>query len=95
MKISDILIESDKLLDDAAERKYNELNAAFEKGGEEALAQAMGISVQQLDHAIAEAGYDYGMHADDDRDEIIARVMDDFSVSYADRSATSDNGDLK
>ena len=62
--------------------KYEELNRAYETGGEEGLARAMGISLEQLDHAINEMGFEYGAHADDDRGELIAQVMDDFADQH-------------
>ena len=68
--------------------KYEELNRAYEAGGEEGLARAMGISIQQLDHEINEQGFNMGMHADDDRGELIARVMDDWADQHADGART-------
>ena len=64
---------------------YDKLNDAYYQGGEEALAKAMGISTQQLDHEINEIGYNLGKHADDDREEILAEIMDE----WADQQASS------
>lgn len=54
----------------------DELMTAYEKGGEPALAKAMGISDQELDQEINEYGMEHGLHADDDRDDIIQGVIE-------------------
>jgi len=58
----------------------DELNDAFEKGGEEELAKAMGLSIEELDQEMTEFAMDHNLHMDDDRDEVIhgyiAQVVD-------------------
>ena len=54
----------------------DDLMTAYEKGGEPALAKAMGISDQELDQEINEYGMEHGLHADDDRDDIIQGVIE-------------------
>ena len=54
----------------------DEFMSAYEKGGEPALAKAMGISDQELDQEITEYGMEHGLHADDDRDDIIQGVIE-------------------
>ena len=54
----------------------DEFMTAYEKGGEPALATAMGISDQELDQEITEYGMEHGLHADDDRDDIIQGVIE-------------------
>ncbi len=54
----------------------DEFMTAYEKGGEPALAKAMGISDQELDQEITEYGMEHGLHADDDRDDIIQGVIE-------------------
>lgn len=60
-----------------------ELMTAYEQGGEESLAKEMGITTQELDQEINEMGREHNLHPDDDRDEIIERVVE----------ATVDNAD--
>ena len=54
----------------------DELMTAYEKGGEEGLAKAMGLSIEELDQEINEYGMDHGLHSDDDRDEIVQGVIE-------------------
>jgi hypothetical protein len=58
----------------------DELNDAYEKGGEEELAKAMGLSIEELDQEMTEFAMDHNLHMDDDRDEVIhgyiAQVVD-------------------
>jgi len=54
----------------------DELMTAYEKGGEEELAKAMGLSIEELDQEINEYGMEHGLHADDDRDDIIQGVIE-------------------
>ena len=58
------------------EMMVNQLQSAYDKGGEEALAKEMGLSIEELDREIQEFGMEHGLHADDDRDEIIQSVID-------------------
>jgi hypothetical protein len=59
-----------------ADMMADEFMSAYEKGGEPALAKAMGISDQELDQEITEYGMEHGLHADDDRDDIIQGVIE-------------------
>ena len=76
----------------------DELMTAYEKGGEEGLAKAMGLSIEELDQEINEYGMDHGLHSDDDRDEIVQGVIEqmidnmDEGNAYANavRQATKD-----
>jgi len=58
----------------------DELNDAYEKGGEEELAKVMGLSIEELDQEMTEFAMDHNLHMDDDRDEVIhgyiAQVVD-------------------
>ena len=54
----------------------DEFMTAYEKGGEEGLAKAMGLSIEELDQEINEYGMDHGLHSDDDRDEIVQGVIE-------------------
>jgi hypothetical protein len=59
-----------------ADMMADEFMSAYEKGGEPALAKAMGISDQELDQEINEYGMEHGLHADDDRDDIVQGVIE-------------------
>ena len=61
---------------------YDRLITAYENG-EEDLAEVMGMSMEELDDEINEYGREKGLHADDDRDEIIQGVIED-TVNNAD-----------
>ncbi len=67
------------------EEAYNELMDAYAQGGEEAYAQACGLSMEELDQEMSEIGRDLNLHMDDDRDEILQRHAED----------TVDNADWK
>lgn len=58
------------------EEAYNGLMNALQSGGEEELAKAMGLSIEELDQEINEYGMEHGLHADDDRDDIIQGVIE-------------------
>jgi len=53
------------------EEAYNELMDAYGQGGEEALAQEIGMSIEELDQEMSEYARDHSLHMDDDRDEVI------------------------
>ena len=53
------------------DQAYEELMDALDKGGEEAYAKAVGLSMEELDDEMSEIGREKGLHMDDDRDEII------------------------
>ena len=59
-----------------ADMMADEFMTAYEKGGEEELAKAMGLSIEELDQEINEYGMEHGLHADDDRDDIIQGVIE-------------------
>jgi len=67
------------------EEAYNELMDAYAKGGEEAYAEACGLSMEELDQEMSEISRDLNLHMDDDRDEILQRHAED----------TVDNADWK
>lgn len=50
---------------------YEELMNAYQQGGEEGLCKAIGCTERDLSDQIEEIGREKGLHADDDRDEII------------------------
>ena len=54
-----------------------DMEAAYEKGGEDALAKEMGLSPEELDQEINDCARENGLHPDDDRDECIGMVIDD------------------
>jgi hypothetical protein len=56
--------------------RADDLEDAYERGGESQLARALGITTDQLDDEINEVGYEMGLHADDDREDIIQRIID-------------------
>jgi len=70
------------------ERTEDDLMTAYEKGGESQLARALGITTDQLDDEINEVGYERGLHADDDREDIILDIIrdhaDDNDLSMSD-----------
>ena len=67
------------------EEAYDQLIKAYEDGGEEALAKELSMSIEEFDNEISEFGVEHNLHADDDRDEIIQRYIED----------TVDNADWK
>jgi len=58
------------------EEEYNRLISAYEQGEEE-LAKAMGMSLEQLDQEMTEFAMDRGLHMDDDRDEVVQGYIED------------------
>jgi len=54
-----------------ADMMADEFMSAYEKGGEPALAKAMGMSEEELDQEMSEYGRDHNLHMDDDRDEVV------------------------
>jgi len=65
------------------EEAYEELMNALQSGGEEAYAEACGLSMEELDQEMGEISRDLNLHMDDDRDEIIQRHAED-TVDSAD-----------
>ena len=56
---------------------YEELMGVYDKGGEEALAQELNMSMEDLDDEMSDFARDHNLHMDDDRDEIIQRYVED------------------
>ena len=50
---------------------YEELMRAYDQGGEEAYAKAVGLSMEDLDDEMSDIAREKGLHMDDDRDEIL------------------------
>jgi len=65
------------------EEAYEDLMNALQSGGEEAYAEACGLSMEELDQEMGEISRDLNLHMDDDRDEIIQRHAED-TVDSAD-----------
>jgi len=80
--------EYDESFDASAEQSreeeaYEDLMNALQSGGEEAYAEACGLSMEELDQEMGEISRDLNLHMDDDRDEIIQRHAED-TVDSAD-----------
>lgn len=75
---------TEESFDPGAEPSHqDELMDIYHQSGEEGLADALGLTPEQLDQEINEIGAEHGLHADDDREEIIYKVIDD-TISNAD-----------
>ena len=59
------------------EEAYEELTDVYAKGGEEALAKELTLSMKELDDEMSEWARDHNLHMDDDRDEIIHGYIED------------------
>ena len=59
------------------DQAYEELMGVYDKGGEEALAQELNMSMEDLDDEMSDFARDHNFHMDDDRDEIIQRYVED------------------
>ena len=78
---------AEESFDPSAEPSHqDELMDIYLQNGEEALADALGLTPEQLDQEINEIGFEHGLHADDDREEIIYKIIDD-TISNADIDA--------
>ena len=66
--------------------QQDELLDIYLERGEEALANALGLNLEGLEQEIIEIGFESGLHTDDDREEILYKLIDD-TVSNADRDA--------
>ena len=53
------------------DQAYEDIMNAYQKDGEEGMCKVIGCSIEDLDNEINEIGREKGLHADDDRDEII------------------------
>ena len=67
----------------AEPREYDELMDIYHQIGEEGLADALGLSPEELDREISELAHELDKHADDDREELIIQIIDD-TLSNAD-----------
>jgi len=62
---------------------YDEAMNALDKGGEDALAKHLGMSIEEFDQEINQWCAEHGKHADDDRDDAIQGVVNEL-ISNAD-----------
>ena len=58
------------------EDKFENAMAAYDAHGEEGLAKALGMSIEEFDQELNEYGMEHGLHADDDRDTIIHGMVE-------------------
>jgi len=59
-----------------SEEKFENAMAAYDSHGEEGLANALGMSLEEFDQELNEYGMEHGLHADDDRDTIIHGMVE-------------------
>ena len=59
-----------------SEEKFENAMAAYDAHGEEGLAKALGMSIEEFDQELNEYGMEHGLHADDDRDTIIHGMVE-------------------
>ena len=59
-----------------SEEKFENAMAAYDAHGEEGLANALGMSLEEFDQELNEYGMEHGLHADDDRDTIIHGMVE-------------------
>ena len=59
-----------------SEEKFENAMAAYDSHGEEGLAKALGMSIEEFDQELNEYGMEHGLHADDDRDTIIHGMVE-------------------
>jgi len=59
-----------------SEEKFENAMAAYDAHGEEGLAKALGMSLDEFDQELNEYGMEHGLHADDDRDTIIQGMIE-------------------
>jgi hypothetical protein len=57
--------------------KFENAMAAYDAHGEEGLAKALGMSIEEFDQELNEYCASHGLHADDDREEAIQGMIDD------------------
>ena len=72
------------------DQAYEELMGVYDKGGEEALAQELNMSMEDLDDEMSDFARDHNLHMDDDRDEIIQRYVEDL----VDNADWKDHGEM-
>lgn len=56
---------------------FNDAMDAYDDHGEDGLAQHLGMSSQEFDSELNELGREKGLHADDDRDELVQLLVQD------------------
>jgi hypothetical protein len=59
-----------------SEDKFENAMAAYDAHGEEGLAKALGMSIDEFDQELNQYGMEHGLHADDDRDTIIHGMVE-------------------
>jgi hypothetical protein len=59
-----------------SEDKFEKAMAAYDAQGEEGLAKALGMSIEEFDQELNQYGMEHGLHADDDRDTIIQGMVE-------------------
>lgn len=68
------------------ESRADDLEDAYERGGESQLARALGMSSEEFEDEVNDVAFHKNLHADDDREEIIMQII-------ADRSDDDGNAD--
>ena len=59
------------------DQMYMDMMDAYDKGGEEGLAQELSMSMEELDQEMSEFARDHNLHMDDDRDEVIQGYVEE------------------
>jgi len=59
-----------------SEEQFEAAMAAYDSHGEEGLANALGMSLEEFDQELNEYGMEHGLHPDDDRDTIIHGMVE-------------------
>ena len=72
------------------DQAYEELTDVYAKGGEEALAKELTLSMEELDQEMSEYARDHNLHMDDDRDEVIHGYIEDL----VDNADWKDHGEM-
>ena len=67
--------------------KFEAAMEAYDSHGEEGLAKALGMSIEEFDQELNEYGMEHGLHADDDRDTIIHGMVEQM-IDDADQMAS-------
>jgi len=76
-KVGD-LVGANESVDPYAEGSWiGDADRIYHVDGEDALAEFLELTPKQLDQLVNEKGDELGMHPDDDRDEIMFRVVQD------------------
>ena len=72
------------------DQAYEDIMNAYQKDGEEGMCKVIGCSIEDLDDEINEIGREKGLHADDDRDEIIQIYVEEL----VDNADWKDHGEM-